>query len=165
MTDLTVEQLRAALSYEPETGQFVWLNCRKVDRQGCPAGSLNKALGYVLIGLNGTLYYAHRLAIFYVTGNWPEGQVDHKNMDRSDNRFGNLREATKAENMQNRGAPSNNSSGHKGVSFNRALKKWHAYIGKGRRIHLGYFTDIRDAQAAYLNAANDLHEDFARTVA
>lgn len=83
-----------------------------------------------------------------MTGRWPAEQIDHVNMDRSDNRWVNLREATNKQNMENRGRQSNNTSGIVGVSWSATRGKWVAGIKHhGRRKNLGYFTKIEDAAA------------------
>ncbi len=92
---------------------------------------------------------AHRLAWLFVHGVWPKEQIDHRNGIRDDNRFVNLREATLAENNQNRGVSPRNTSGHTGVYFNKKTGKWHAEIMTNRRKkHLGCFNDIEDAISA-----------------
>lgn len=88
--------------------------------------------------------------------------VDHRNRNGLDNRRANLREATHAENMRNRGLGRNNTSGFKGVSWHTTGKKWQAKIkvdGKGR--HLGLFRTAEEAALAYDVAALELHGEFA----
>jgi hypothetical protein len=94
----------------------------------------------------------------------PEGKmIDHRDGDPRDNRKDLLRLATSAQNLANRGAQSNNTSGHKGVSWHRARKKWLAQIKhEGKNIHLGYFTGLEEAAQAYKEAALKYHGEFAR---
>jgi hypothetical protein len=89
--------------------------------------------------------------------------TDHINLDGLDNRRANLRPATHAENLRNRGRQTNNSSGFKGVTWNKRSRKWQAQIGvdRGKR-YLGNFVDPEDAARAYDLAARDLHGEFAR---
>jgi hypothetical protein len=89
--------------------------------------------------------------------------VDHINGNSLDNRRANLRVVTHAENMRNRRLQKNSASGIKGVSWNKASKKWKAqiYIG-GKQIHLGLFMSTHEATAAYVNAAKKYHGEFAR---
>ena len=98
---MTHERLTELLSYDKDSGQFVWLktNSNRA-KAGCVAGTERKD-GYVLIGIDGVLYTAHRLAWFYVNNYWPDGVIDHINRDRSDNRFCNLRCVSRFENAQN----------------------------------------------------------------
>lgn len=96
----------------------------------------------------------------FLTG-WP--LVDHINGDGLDNRRANLREATNAQNMRNKGLYRNNSSGFKGVSWQKECRKWQAGIRlDGTRRHLGLFLVAEDAAAAYDEAARELHGEFAR---
>lgn len=91
-------------------------------------------------------------------------EVDHINGDGLDNRRSNLRVATAAENRRNRRRSSNNSSGYKGVSFNRHARKWAAHIGTGGAfLHLGYFVSKEDAAREYDSAARKYFGAFART--
>ncbi len=95
----------------------------------------------------------------------PNGmEADHKNRNTLDNRRHNLRNATKAQNMQNKATPRSNTSGFKGVSA--ALRgKWKAKISvNSRQIHLGYFSTPELAHAAYAAAAKEHHGEFARLV-
>jgi hypothetical protein len=94
----------------------------------------------------------------------PEGQmVDHKNTDGLDNRRCNLRFATKAQNMRNRGKQKNNSTGFKGVSIGRQIGTFRACIKVDKKyISLGQFKTAEEAHAAYCAAAKELHGDFAR---
>jgi hypothetical protein len=93
----------------------------------------------------------------------PEGKmIDHIDGDTRDNRRALLRPATNAQNQYNQGIPSHNTSGHKGVTWHRATQKWHAKIRhEGKRLHLGYFTDLEEAAKAYREAALKYHGEFA----
>lgn len=91
--------------------------------------------------------------------------IDHINLNRSDNRVCNLRVCSGAENARNRGKTAVNTSGFKGVVFRRDknAKPWRAQIGHaGRVIYLGAFERPDDAHAAYVAAATKLHGEFAR---
>lgn len=88
--------------------------------------------------------------------------VDHRNGNTFDNRRSNLRVCTNSQNLMNRGAPKNNTSGFKGVSFNKYTGKWVANIVKNyRQIHLGYYKDKKNAAKAYNKAAFKLFGKFA----
>ena len=95
----------------------------------------------------------------------PDGWVvDHIDGDGLNNRRANLRIATNGQNQANQRLRLNNTSGFKGVSWVPRRQRWHAYINKeGRRSHLGYFTDLEDARAAYAAASVALHGAFAGT--
>lgn len=172
---ITAEYLRSRLRYEPETGDFYWLpkdvtlaKNRQWNGQfaGKQAGCIHPATGYVVITLSHAagrwrLYPAHRLAWLYMTGNWP-AEVDHKDRNRSNNRWANLREATTSQNQANTGPQANNTSGVKGVHWSPRHKAWAARIMVGgRRLFLGFFKDKSAAAGAYADAARKHFGDFA----
>jgi hypothetical protein len=114
---------------------------------------------------NRTMICMHRVILEQMLGRPLKRteQVDHINGAGLDNRRGNLRLASHAENMRNRGAKRNNTSGYKGVSFHRQRQKWRAQIMiDGRETHLGYFLTPEEAHAAYCEAAERYHGKFAR---
>lgn len=84
--------------------------------------------------------------------------IDHKNQDGLDNRKENLRLADKATNGMNRGLPSNNVSGYKGVYWYKGGRKW---MVKVDAIYLGIFSDIKEAARAYNKKAKELYGEFA----
>ena len=119
--------------------------------------------GYFSGQLFAKTYSAHRVIWAMAHGYWPNGDIDHANGNRLDNRLSNLREATRAENNRNVGVQANNTSGFKGVSWDAAHSKWKARIGHHRKIiHLGRFESPEDAYAAYCAAAQKYHKQFAR---
>jgi hypothetical protein len=95
----------------------------------------------------------------------PEGvAVDHINGDTLDNRHANLRFATASQNARNSTLSSRNTSGFKGVSFDRTRGKWRASIKDSDRKHtIGRFDSALDAARAYDEAALQLYGEFART--
>ena len=97
---LTQAELKALLHYDPETGKFTWLEQRGRQKAGDEAGAYSEALGYLLIGINGTRHYAHRLAWLYMTGEWPENVIDHEDRNGANNRFANLKSVTQKRNVQ-----------------------------------------------------------------
>lgn len=165
MTTVTADELRKIVSYDPDTGVFVWLVDRLRSKAGSVAGSVwTKPNGrkYLIIVIGKRNYYAHRLAWLYVHGEWPTDQVDHIDGNGLNNAISNLRAATAAENCRNRGANSNNKTGLKGVHLSRP-GKWRASLRIGNRLkHLGYFSDPAEAHAAYCAAAAEAHGEFAR---
>lgn len=90
-------------------------------------------------------------------------QVDHIYGDKTDNRKCKLRPCINAENQRNQSKPRNNTSGFKGVHWNKAAEKWTASICLNNQlIHLGYFSDKLEAAQAYNNAAIKYHAKFAK---
>lgn len=162
---LTQERLKELLHYDPETGVFTWLE----DRGGRKAGDIAgcKKRTYNVISVDDRIYRAHLLAWFYMTGEWPKPFLDHKDTDKHNNAFSNLRIATKSQNMANVGLIKTNNSGLKGVSRYRAGdaygKPWQAGISKdGKQIHIGHFATKEQAHAAYVAKSQELFGEFAR---
>lgn len=156
----TVAFLREILSYEPETGALVWKVRRcSVVRAGDIAGSVN-AKGYRYITVRRKHLLAHRVAWAVHTGSWPTEDLDHENGCKDDNRFRNLRPASKRLNQENqRRAQKNNPWGLLGVSKASDCKRWLATIqANGVVKRLGRFDTPELAHAAYLEAKRKLHE-------
>ena len=117
--------------------------------------------GYLIIDLYENAirksYQVHRLVANAFINN-PDNKncVDHKDNNRTNNNISNLRFATSKENNQNRKLSSRNTSGCKGVCFDKRAKKWHAQIKiDGIRVHIGYYDNLEDAKIARVNRANE----------
>lgn len=153
---LTQARVQELLSYDPETGVFTW---RISLSNRAPVGSVagTNSYGYVHIGVDGTIYRAHRLAWLWVHGALPTTDVDHINCNRADNRISNLRLASRSQNCAN--IPrlrATNSSGRRGVCWDKSRGKWAAQITINYRNRLiGRFDNIDDAEAAYLKVARE----------
>lgn len=160
--NLTASRLREALSYNPTTGVFLWVkpSGRRV-KAGQQAGN-PYSNGYLRVQLDGTEYLLHRLAWLWMEGEWPIDEVDHRNRNRADNRWVNLRPATPEQNKQNTAVRSDNISGARGVHWDTARQKWHASVcTNGVRKFLGYFADRAMAAEAARNARIENHGEFA----
>lgn len=149
-------ELKRILKYSKSTGVFTWKvqnsNRVKVGQvAGCPHNR-----GYQQIGINGTRYLSHRLAWFYVTGEWA-ADIDHKNGIRIDNRFVNLRNVPHYVNGQNqKKARADNKVGLLGVSKRR--NGFRAVINiEGKYHHLGDYKTPKLAYSAYLKAKRTSH--------
>lgn len=118
-------------------------------------------IGYVFKKLwkRNRALYMHRLIM-----NTPKGmETDHINGDKLDNRRSNLRVCTRSQNEANKGLRIDNTSGYKGVYWNRKNKKWVANIGFNyKNIYLGEFNDRFHAMKAYNAKAKELFGEFAR---
>lgn len=157
---LTADRLRELFRYDYRTGVFT----RRVRAGNRLAGEVagNSTNGYIEIGIDGVSYKAHRLAWLYVYGHWPNDQLDHRDLVRSNNRLSNLRQANNTQNNCNQPIRTNNTSGYKGVSFCKQTGRWAARIrAHGKKIHIGRFETPYDAHLAYTDAANNLHGAFA----
>ena len=132
-----------------------------VGQPGRPAGARHSK-GYWVIVLFRHHYKAHRIAWAWITGEWPDGYIDHVNRAKSDNRWCNLRPATSSQNMANRGLSKANSTGVKGVTFHKATGKWLAQIRVNNvQTHLGVFDEVADAATAYQKAAKHHFGEYA----
>lgn len=159
---VTLAALKFWLRYDAETGLFTWIQRPAIQISvGDIAGCTNPD-GYVVIGLLGNLYRANRLAWFYMTGSWPGELIDHKDTNKANNAWRNLRLATYQQNNCNIPTRSDNTSGVKGVSWNKHARKWTAQVSVcGKKIHLGVFSDLGEAARAAIAARNEMHAGFA----
>lgn len=138
---LTQAELLTKLHYDPDSGYFSRLLNGFVDeRKDFPVGHINKR-GYVCISINNIQFKAHRLAILYMTGKWPD-QTDHANHIKHDNRWCNIRSVTAKENGRNRKLGSNSSDIIMGVYKCTDGPGWKIYISK---VYLGRKDSYFDA--------------------
>lgn len=147
MIDLA--KLREFLAYNPETGEFRWLKNKSRGHVGGLAGAVVATTGYRRIWFDGERVFAHRLAFALMTGEWPE-TVDHINRIRDDNRWANLRAATRSQQQGNR---KRSAMGTRGIRMFRGKWKAALMLDKKRFVHLGTFETQAQAQAAYDRAA------------
>ena len=113
--------------------------------------------GYLTSSIRGKRYTAHRVAWAIFRGEWPEGEIDHVNHNRTDNRMHNLRHVSRSENARNLSRATNNPSGVTGVYWYEPTRRWVAKIHEnGRMRHLGYFTDKDAAVSARIEAQSRL---------
>lgn len=156
MTDQDfIEFLDINVAYDQQTGLFSW----KKKRQGIVDGKFGnlEKTGYVRAKLLNKKHLAHRLAWFIVHKQWPEGQIDHINGNRSDNRIVNLRVVDQSGNSQNRRVKQrNNQSGYFGVHASGT--RWRAQIRIDKKLkHLGLFDTPELASMAYIEDKRSIH--------
>lgn len=147
-TNLSQSDLMDRFSYDANTGIFTVKTFVSGSRPvGSIAGWVDKrGRGYIRIQINGTAYYAHRLAWLYHYGCFPKTEIDHVNGVRGDNRIKNLRLVDRRGNMKNKRMYKNNTSGAAGVYWYKPTKRWVCYISKGGKlINLGYYINFDEA--------------------
>ena len=155
---LTRDRLREVLEYNPSSGWFTWRKrIARCVHIGQTAGRFYKT-GYVSITIDRKAYLAHRLAWLYMRGEWPTKDIDHKDRDRGNNAWNNLREADRSQNKVN-AKDQNSVTGFRGVIKNGmrfiAVIRW-----KRRRYYLGSFATPEEAHRAYRDKAKELFGEF-----
>lgn len=151
---ITQHYLKTVLGYDELTGLFTWKRNGGGSCIGDIAGSLAQN-GYIIIGIDGDRYLAHRLAMIYVHGSCGE-EVDHLNGIRDFNPISNLRNVTSLENSRNMSMPKSNKSGVVGVSRDKVNDKWRATIKVNyKQIAIGRFNSFNDAVQARVNAEKE----------
>lgn len=151
---LTHSKLLQLVVYDPDTGLF--FRRKSGELMGWDSGYYLRA--YVA----GKKYYLHRLAWFYVTGSWPELEIDHINGDKFDNRFANLREATRSQNRYNTRVRRDSKSGFKGVEYISRLNNYRAVICiAGVRHRLGHYETAEEAAEVYREFAKHWQKEYA----
>lgn len=157
---LSVIWLRENMHYDADTGIFSWAKPGYGRTVGKHIGAgKNSAKNYLALKINGAIFYAHRVAWFYIHGEWPKGQIDHIDGDKFNNAIANLRVATSAQNAARRKTtrfigPSRGVFPH-GAGFVARIHH------NGVRHYLGYFPEAEKAKEAYEAKALELHGDFA----
>jgi hypothetical protein len=150
------------LDYDPETGFFRWKKPGRKRKVGAIAGGIRGG-GYWSISINHSVRYAHRAAFAWVHGRWPDGQIDHINGNRCDNRISNLREASNQQNQANARRRKDNTSGFKGVRPAKIKGKWWAYVYvNGKATYIGTYDSPELAHQGYVKAASVAFGEFAK---
>ena len=174
---VTQNLVRELLNYDPETGIFTW---RYRDRKYCVSDKSQKVFnanfagkiaggfsddGYINIKILGRLFLAHRLAYLYMTGNFPATEIDHKDRNRSNNAFENLRAVSREVNLQNTFNPlPSNKLQIRGVRQVRGKKFVARIRANNECYHLGHFDTADEAFVAYLAAKQVYHPDAIQTL-
>ncbi len=168
-----LDDLKSRLNYNPNTGIFTWKTreepCGNFNTMfaGKVAGGLSEGngTGYVRVRYRGKCIKAHRLAWAFMTGTFPDKDIDHINGDPTDNRWCNLREVSRIDNGRNQKMYKSNTTGIVGVYFHKGKGKWVSQIGSGRsRKSLGTYEDRFEAICARKSeeAKQGYHENHGR---
>jgi hypothetical protein len=159
--DLTAEYVRQIFEYNPITGILIWkIKPAKYINPGTKAGNIDSR-GHMTVRIRGKGYLIHRIAWLYMTGSWPDQEIDHIDRNRANNSWANLREATSTQNQYNSSKHKDNTTGFKGVCYHKRDRKYTAQIMKsGKLLHLGYFNTPEEASKAYNEASKQLHGVF-----
>ena len=157
---LLCEYLRERFHYDKLTGQFTFKKCFHRWRVGTRAGHLHHS-GYRCININGKMHQEHRLAWIYVHGSIPTEMIDHRDGDKSNNIFSNLRCATREQNTSNALRRCDNKSGVKGVDWHPLCKKWQCRVQSGKvRVVIGYYEKLEEAIKAICSYREEVHQEF-----
>jgi hypothetical protein len=158
------EYLKTILDYNPESGKFIWIrrnNSKTIN--SIYAGCLRKDTGYVTIQIDRKQYFAHSLAWLYMTGSFIEEgyEIDHKDRNKSNNSWSNLRKATKGQNQANSYRKLATSK-YRGVRYHPKRKRFYAetYVNN-KYLYIGSFLCEEEAALAYNEKAKTLFGEFA----
>lgn len=157
----TQKRLKELVRYDPDTGHITWA-VRRGPRAAGSAWGCRDGAGYVLGMIDRRFHRGHQIAFIYMTGGLPEGDIDHINGNKGDNRWSNLRACSRSENLSNQHAlRSDNTSGYRGVC-STPDGKWFAQIqSSGKWQYLGTYSTKLEAALAYDRAAQEMRGEFA----
>ena len=150
------------VTYNPNSGIMIWKPRQESEKDALRwnARYANKECGTIDDkGYRRILYRlgkdcvfrirTHRLAWFISYGKFPDGEIDHINQNKTDNRIANLRDVPKEINQRNGTRKSNNTSGVPGVTWHKQHRKWYAQVNTNGKHHfVGLFIELSDAEAA-----------------
>ena len=147
------DRVRDLFNYDPESGIVI----RRMSQSGSgPVGSVVGSPdkdGYLVVRIDYKQYKLHRIIWLWMTGRWPDPEVDHENHIHDDNKWKNLRRATRLQNSRNRTISKNNTSGVCGVSWVKRDEKWRARIWVNGKVRHLLYTDDYDAAVTAREAA------------
>jgi len=157
-----LDRVRELFRYEPNTGEFTWrvkqsIRIEKGDRAGVTV--TRDTCQYLKLTVDYVNVYGHQVAWALMTGEWPTFEIDHRDSNGLNNRWRNLRRATRSQQLYNSRLRSDNTTGVKGVSYNAHRNRYEVMLG-GR--HLGRFKTLADAKFVRERAARRAHGEFYR---
>lgn len=157
----SAETLHSLFTYELDTGLLRWKVDRAAKKAGDVAGSTSER--YVLVGIDYKIYRAHLIIWKMMTGEEPPHEIDHHDTIKTNNKWENLRPATKSQNMANVGLIGSNTTGAKGVFWYKAYKKWSVQVWKDKKGHFGGYHETFEAACTAAQALRQtLFGEFAR---
>lgn len=158
----TQVRLHYLFDYDPITGVLTHKNPQSNRvKQGDVVGCVGAA-GYRYISIDGCLYRAHVAIWAYVTGHWPNNDVDHEDRNRDNNCWTNLREGTRSQNLMNQARKFNNTSGFKGVTSRGNSHSVRFRTDKGI-VHIGSFKTAIEAAEVYDREVVKYQGQFSKT--
>lgn len=158
----SIDWLKSILSYDREDGSFVWLVARGPSKSGTPAGSITKS-GYLVISINHHKFMGHQIAWAFEHEEWPSHDIDHRDLNKSNNVFSNLRPSIFSLNGANtRSRHKLNVLLPKGVTIHRDGRYQSQIRKDGKNFYLGLFNDPQEAHRIYVEKAKELFGEFAR---
>lgn len=154
---LSLERLRQVLRYEPETGDFYWIQRDTIKKKLGTNASVVRSHGYLNICIDSQYYYTHRLAWFYVHGEWPN-VIDHIDGDKANNSIENLRSVSQRCNVENvLKARKHNKSKMLGAHKTK-YGFYSSVVYNKKTVYLGHYKTAEEAHNVYLKAKRELHE-------
>lgn len=165
-------ELRAYFGYDPETGKLYYKfyyagddltrqqkswNTRYKDKEA--TGWINN--NYIRISFKTRQFYLHQIAFAIMVGYIPE-EVDHKDLNKLNNKWDNLREASHAENASNMKMRRNNKAGMKGVSWSKWTNSWRMDFQHNNVKYHSFHPTKEEAYKAYCEKSAELHKEFGR---
>lgn len=160
--NVSVQRLHELFIYDPLSGNFTWKidqppkRSKRTNAKGMRAFIYKEMKGYLSGSVDGIRIKAHRAAWAMTFGVWPNGQIDHINQNKGDNRISNLRVVSNKQNCRNQRRPSSNTSKWIGVSLNKTTGKWVAKYKKNYiDYHVGTFNCPTSAAIAVIKARSN----------
>ena len=158
---MEITQSRLHELFDYKDGNLIWKVAKAAKlKVGDIAGYLD-ICGYIVIGVDYKIYRAHRLIYLYHNGYLPL-YLDHIDGNRSNNKIDNLRSATISQNQMNRKLSTRNTSGTKGVVWDKRSKRWVVrVVAESKEYFFGYFEDKELAKSVAIKATNKIHKEFS----
>ena len=142
----TEEMLRDSVTYDPETGVLT---------KGSKSNWCRQKHGHMLVRISGKTYKLHRLAWLCMTGSWPTNHIDHIDGDPTNNRWSNLRDVTRSQNLRNQRRSKKPTCGVYPVKGHWVVK----VRVMGALVHYGSFADKAAAVAKAIQVRGERDAD------